>query len=375
MTEKKVNNKVEKDFKMNAMQLMNGVYNLFSYLDNNLLEQIWQHANEVLEKDIPFKVITNLVLTRWWLVGTTACDLDNYWDQWKVIMKGIVNLPNKRTGRDKDKTNAVKDIAAANKNLMTFDEIRGDIKIIAALHTHFIFPHFQFLQEGDPLTGNVAGYQGRLLSERYFLMHRDLTVCEDEGWKNQDAFKGLVEFSNSMESDEVQQNIKVKVMHSINIMIEYLHKHFDPWCNTHLPYALFSSVETAQIVAQFLLDRTPDEQHTTIPPSNHLFQSKLQKACKINLGEYRQFLQSRCRMTRTEIESHQDIREYKEAIKLIANKVDMWAENSGDLPTCLHEYRKRYLLKMSANPTISQAIERAVKLSNHVNLDSGRKRG
>ena len=53
----------------------------------------------------------------------------------------------------------------------------------------------------------------------------------------------------------------------------------------------------------------------------------------------------------------------------------MWAENSGDLPTCLHEYRKRYLLKMSANPTISQAIERAVKLSNHVNLDSGRKRG
>ena len=37
MTEKKVNNKVEIDFKMNAMQLMNGVYNLFTYLDNNLL--------------------------------------------------------------------------------------------------------------------------------------------------------------------------------------------------------------------------------------------------------------------------------------------------------------------------------------------------
>ena len=36
-------------------------------------------------------------------------------------------------------------------------------------------------------------------------MHRDLTVCKDEGWKNEDAFKGLVEFSNSMESDEIKK--------------------------------------------------------------------------------------------------------------------------------------------------------------------------
>ena len=187
------------------IKLKHGVYNLFTYMDNSLLEEIWKHTNKVLGKDVPFKVITNPVLTRWWLVRTTACNLDDYWDHWKVIMKGIFNLPNKRTGRDKDKTNAVKDIAAANKNLMTFNEIRGDIKIIAALHTHFIFPHFQFLQEGDPLTGNVAGYQGRLLTKHYFLMHRDLTVCKDEGWKNEDAFKGLVEFLNSMESDEIKK--------------------------------------------------------------------------------------------------------------------------------------------------------------------------
>ena len=37
MTEKKVGNKTEKDFKMNAMQLMNGIYNMFSYLDDSVL--------------------------------------------------------------------------------------------------------------------------------------------------------------------------------------------------------------------------------------------------------------------------------------------------------------------------------------------------
>ena len=57
-------------------------------------------------------------------------------------------------------------------------------------------------------------------------------------------------------------------------------------------------------------------------------------------------------MTRTEIELHQDILDYEEAIKLVSNKVDMWVENSKDLPTCLQEYHKRYLLQMSANPTI-----------------------
>ena len=161
-----------------------------------------------MHQDIPFKVITNPVLTRWWLVGTTACDLDDYWDHWKVILKGLVNLPNSREGRDKDKTNAVKDIAAASKNLMTFDELRADVKIIAALHTHFVFPHFQFLQEGDPLTGNMAGYQGRLQTEQYFPIHNDLHMCKDKGWRNEETFKGLVRFMNEIDDDSIKENIK-----------------------------------------------------------------------------------------------------------------------------------------------------------------------
>ena len=124
-----------------------------------------------------------------------------------MILKGLVNLPNSREGRDKDKKNAVKDIAAASKKLMMFNELRADVKITAALHTHFVFPHFQFLQEGNPLTGNVAGYQGRLQKEWYFLMHNDLHVCKDEGWRNEETFKGLVSFMDEVDDNGIKENI------------------------------------------------------------------------------------------------------------------------------------------------------------------------
>ena len=98
----------------------------------------------------------------------------------------------------------IRDIAAANKNLMTFKEIRADIKCIAALHTHFMFPHFEFLQLGDALTGNVSGYQGQFLPETYFLMHQDLSVCLDGGWKRQTKFESYISYY-----DTLDDNIKI----------------------------------------------------------------------------------------------------------------------------------------------------------------------
>ena len=58
-------------------------------------------------------------------------------------MSGLVNMP--RNEKDKAiKGNVICNIAAANKNLMTFDEIQEDIKIIAALHTFLSFLIFLF---------------------------------------------------------------------------------------------------------------------------------------------------------------------------------------------------------------------------------------
>ena len=74
------------------------------------------------------------------------------------------------------------------------------------------------------------------------------------------------------------------------------------------------------------------------------------------------------------MEQHQDIHSYCEKITNIANAINMWSSDDENLPKGLTKYRTRYLHQMAANPTVSQAIERAVKLAIHVNLDSGQKR-
>ena len=66
------NGKIENDYKINDIQRMNGIYNIFSYFDIEVLKIAWKHANKRLGKDIWFHKVTNPVPTRWWLVGTTA---------------------------------------------------------------------------------------------------------------------------------------------------------------------------------------------------------------------------------------------------------------------------------------------------------------
>ena len=56
-------------------------------------------------------------------------------------------------------------------------------------------------------------------------------------------------------TDEVKEVLEEKANHSIIIMLEFLTKHFNPWCNEHLPFALFSTSRTAQVVAQFVCER------------------------------------------------------------------------------------------------------------------------
>mmetsp|Transcript_54432 Transcript_54432/g.63624 ORF Transcript_54432/g.63624 Transcript_54432/m.63624 type:complete len:207 (+) Transcript_54432:954-1574(+) len=91
------------------------LHNIQTCLDSNVLRKMWDHANALLGENEKFYAITNPVLTRWWLVGKTA-----FW----------------------------------------------------------VFPHFDYLQQGDWITHGKAGYQTRLILERYFLMASDLKlVC------------------------------------------------------------------------------------------------------------------------------------------------------------------------------------------------------
>ena len=52
------------------------------------------------------------VLTRWWTVGASACQIDDEWEIWHGVNEGISKLPNKYI------KSAANDIVSANLNLM-----------------------------------------------------------------------------------------------------------------------------------------------------------------------------------------------------------------------------------------------------------------
>jgi len=138
----------------------------------------WEDALICINRTNKFKKLTNPVLTRWWLVGACAAELDKKWNVWKMAIKGARNLP-KRKYKKGNKSSALQDIAAATLNLMKQDEFRVYIKFIANLHTFYISLHSDYFQKGNHLSENVPGYQGRLITKQYFLMSEDLEDCRN----------------------------------------------------------------------------------------------------------------------------------------------------------------------------------------------------
>ena len=66
------------------MQLLNGLYNLFKYLDLEEMKEAWEVACEDLGKEnIKSKKLTNPVVTCWWLIAVTASEVNKDWDIWK----------------------------------------------------------------------------------------------------------------------------------------------------------------------------------------------------------------------------------------------------------------------------------------------------
>ena len=359
--------KKTQDYKINAMQLLNGLYNLFKYLDLEEMKEIWKVSCEDLGKDnVKFKKLTNPVVTRWWLIGVTASEVDEDWDIWKQMMKGLVRMPKSKTAKGVN-SSAIQDIAAANYNLMTMDEIQADIRFIANLHKYFVFPHFEHLQRGDPLTGDVAGYQGRMLPLRYFIMHTELSACENNEWKTMSEFDSYVSFLQNT-TREIKERSEVKANHSFRIMKIFLRKHFAQWMNEHLPYGLFSPEQpVAQTVANFILGRAPlhprEEGDAT---RRKTCISTYHQSRYIDLCEFELFLHKECNTIEL-IRQTKDVIDHLPAIEMLAEGHQLWDQNA-PLPPPLLSIQNYYLLNMSALPTSTHMIERAVKRANNCNV-------
>ena len=352
--------KVRKDYKKNAMQLLNGLYNLFTYLDVDEMRAIWEIAcNDLGITDAKFVKLTNPVVTRWWLIGVTASEVNKYWRVWEKIMEGLVRMKKPRTANGAT-ASAIQDIAAANKNLMSMPEIEADIQLITHLHEYWVFPHFQHLQKGDPLTGDVSGYQGRSLTLRYFFMLEDLERCKDGKWRENDTFNNFQGMCELLDNEETKERCERKADHSFRVMAEFLIKHFDPWVNEHLPYALFSpEFEVAKTVANFITGGQLLWEQDPNPPTCH---SKFHER-DVNLREFERFLRQHC-TTLDAIKATDDIAKYLPAIEQLKT-CSLWEEQ---VSHPLTELRDHYILHMAALPTVTHMIERAVKRANNTNL-------
>ena len=336
------------EHKMNAMQLMHGMYNIQNYLTSDVLKTLWQEACTALGVLKSHKLLLAPVLTRWWSVGVCAEMLDVDWEIMKYVNNALVNLPNKEI------SDALRKIVCGNKNLLGKNEIRSDIKIIVEVHRNFMTPHFEFLQRGDPVTGNVAGYQARLLLTHYFLMCEDLTSCTSGKWKEKEGWKNIVHYNLNNLDCESQQVQDKKCAHTFNIMLASIHKHFDPWANRHLPLSLFSEQPISQAVASFLLNA---------PPNPVMYESKIHGR-NIDVRMFHLFLRKRC-TTISNILNTEEVTKHHQEIQLMQQGFDLW---NGLPPPILQEYRDHYRLHYGSFPTASQNAERGVKLANHCTL-------
>ena len=80
-----------------------------------------------------------------------------------------------------------------------------------------------------------------------------LKDCEDGGWKNSDEFREV----ELIMPVNLRTKMDDKINHLFGIIRSYLEKHFDPWCNQHPPFALYSETKTAQVIAAFVNGNPP----------------------------------------------------------------------------------------------------------------------
>jgi len=102
---------------------------------------------------LKFRKLEEPVLSRWWLVGACATSFKECKLVWEKICAAIRNSA--------PSTSAANKIASCTLNLIQKIVIINDLELMIAFHKAFIFPHFQFLQIGDPKTGGTPSFLGR----------------------------------------------------------------------------------------------------------------------------------------------------------------------------------------------------------------------
>ena len=142
-------------------------------------------------------------------------------------------------------------IASCTLNLIKNATVHSDLELIAAFHSWFLFPHFNFLQEGDPVAGDTPSFLARLITVRYFLMMDDLRIIDNGEFKTNESFRDYNDIVDTL-SPEDQIIAQKKFKHFFRYVRESFVKHFAIWLDELFFLALFSCHQTATCVAQLL---------------------------------------------------------------------------------------------------------------------------
>ena len=155
-------------------------------------------------------------MKRCWQVGTCACSFKDCMITWRKICQSIRNSVESGSAASK--------IASCTLNLMDCKCIINDLHLLCAFHTFFLFPHFQFLQLGDPKAGNTPSFQARHVCVRYYLMLEDLLVIEND-WETKEEFSEYVQTLEALDDDNMVIQ-KKKSTHCTRYVRESLTTHF-----------------------------------------------------------------------------------------------------------------------------------------------------
>ena len=208
----------DKNGKLNAIQLLHGVYDIQN-----------QYKHDEL---------------KWWLVGACATSFLDSFSTWERICLGI--------HKDSPSGSVTYKVTTARSRLMQEPVIMPEIYLLTAIHKCFLFPHFKWCQLGDSKVGGTPSFLSRHMLVRYFLMIQQVTSVTKGRWREVKEFTDFVATLDNMNNDEEETQIQ-KVQHFLRIVKASLDKHFKIWIEPDIFFlSVFSKHKIAQQIVLFV---------------------------------------------------------------------------------------------------------------------------
>ena len=160
--------------KLNAMQLLHGAYTIQNWCEHDELKQIYLFTQTQLGVAMKFKKLEDPIATRWWLAGTCTCLFLVSLPVWEQICNGI--------RKSAPSNSAAYKVAASILGVIKEPMILSNVRLLATLHTWFLFVHFDWCQKGNPEAGDTPSFQSWHMLVRFFLMLQQVEDAMEEKW-------------------------------------------------------------------------------------------------------------------------------------------------------------------------------------------------